>query len=49
MRIEGVVEVGKIKITILPDRCQGGTVLKAGQMKMMIHRRLLHDDARGVN
>ena len=30
------------------DRAQGGTALYAGEIEMMIHRRLLADDARGV-
>ncbi|CAD8084472.1 unnamed protein product [Paramecium primaurelia] len=33
---------------ILNDRSQGGTSLHSGELELMIHRRLLKDDARGV-
>ncbi|KAK7070039.1 carbohydrate binding [Halocaridina rubra] len=33
---------------LLNDRSQGGTSLDDGHMELMIHRRLLHDDAFGV-
>ena len=33
---------------ILTDRSQGGSVLKDGEIQLMIHRRLLYDDDRGV-
>lgn len=33
---------------ILTDRSQGGTSLNPGQMELMVHRRLLYDDAFGV-
>ena len=42
------VSVGKARFTVLPDRSQGGSVLKNGQVQMMIHRRILEDDSRGV-
>jgi len=32
----------------LPDRAQGGTSFIEGQIEIMIHRRLVADDARGV-
>jgi len=32
----------------LPDRAQGGTSLKSGQIELMLNRRILNDDARGV-
>ncbi|CAD8098565.1 unnamed protein product [Paramecium sonneborni] len=35
-------------VAILNDRSQGGTSLHSGQLELMIHRRLLKDDARGV-
>lgn len=38
----------KRKLTILTDRSQGGTVIKNGEIEIMIHRRTLEDDARGV-
>lgn len=37
------------RVTLLPDRSQSGTVLKDGQFQMMIHRRILFDDGKGVN
>ncbi|XP_067124288.1 lysosomal alpha-mannosidase [Centruroides vittatus] len=37
-----------IQLTILNDRSQGGSSLKSGSVELMIHRRLLHDDAFGV-
>ena len=30
------------------DRSQGGTSLTDGDVMLMIHRRILHDDHRGV-
>ncbi|XP_045601316.2 lysosomal alpha-mannosidase isoform X1 [Procambarus clarkii] len=36
------------RAAILTDRSQGGTSLGDGQMELMVHRRLLHDDAFGV-
>lgn len=36
------------KAAVLTDRSQGGTSLNPGQMELMVHRRLLHDDAFGV-
>ena len=38
----------KRKLTIITDRSQGGTVIKNGEIEIMIHRRTLEDDARGV-
>lgn len=37
-----------VQFTILTDRSQGGTSLKDGQVELMLHRRLLYDDGRGV-
>ena len=34
---------------IVPDRAQGGTSLSSGQIELMIHRRILKDDDRGLN
>ena len=34
---------------ILTDRSQGGASLKDGSVELMVHRRILHDDARGVD
>lgn len=35
-------------VTLLNDRSQGGAVLRLGEIEVMIHRRLLADDGRGV-
>lgn len=37
-----------LKLAVLTDRSQGGTSLKNGQLELMLHRRLLKDDAFGV-
>ncbi|XP_016995055.2 lysosomal alpha-mannosidase [Drosophila takahashii] len=36
------------RITLLNDRAQGGASLKDGELELMLHRRLLSDDAFGV-
>jgi len=36
------------QLTILNDRSQGGTSLNSGNIELMVHRRTLHDDGRGV-
>lgn len=38
----------KKRLTIVTDRSEGGSSIKDGQIELMIHRRTLHDDARGV-
>ncbi|XP_033096903.1 lysosomal alpha-mannosidase-like [Anneissia japonica] len=38
----------KRQLTILSDRSQGGSSMKEGSMEIMVHRRILKDDARGV-
>lgn len=35
-------------VAVLNDRSQGGSVLRPGEIELMIHRRLLQDDGRGV-
>jgi lysosomal alpha-mannosidase len=35
-------------LTVVTDRSQGGTVMRPGEIEIMIHRRLLADDGRGV-
>eukprot|EP00095_Tigriopus_kingsejongensis_P004818 maker-scaffold769_size100554-snap-gene-0.18 protein:Tk04818 transcript:maker-scaffold769_size100554-snap-gene-0.18-mRNA-1 annotation:"lysosomal alpha-mannosidase (mannosidase alpha class 2b member 1)" len=35
-------------LTVLNDRSQGGSSLKAGEVELMVHRRLLRDDGFGV-
>ena len=37
------------ELAILVDRAQGGTSLKEGEIEIMVHRRTLLDDVRGVN
>ncbi|XP_077291379.1 lysosomal alpha-mannosidase-like isoform X2 [Arctopsyche grandis] len=41
-------ESSKKSLFVLTDRSQGGSSLKDGQIELMVHRRLLHDDAFGV-
>lgn len=36
------------QLTVLTDRSQGGSSIQNGSIELMIHRRLLHDDAFGV-
>jgi hypothetical protein len=36
------------RMTLMNDRSQGGASLKDGSIEIMIHRRILHDDNRGV-
>ena len=37
------------QLTLLTDRAQGAASLRDAQVEVMLHRRLLFDDARGVN
>ncbi|XP_037957691.1 lysosomal alpha-mannosidase isoform X2 [Teleopsis dalmanni] len=37
------------RLAILTDRAQGGSSMGDGSLELMIHRRLLHDDAFGVD
>lgn len=37
-----------IQLTVLTDRSQGGSSIQDGQVEIMVHRRLLHDDSLGV-
>ncbi|XP_055477049.1 lysosomal alpha-mannosidase isoform X2 [Psammomys obesus] len=39
---------GHMQLTVLTDRSQGGSSLKDGSLELMVHRRLLVDDDRGV-
>ncbi|XP_046667795.1 lysosomal alpha-mannosidase-like [Homalodisca vitripennis] len=39
----------KSHFSIITDRSQGGTSLRDGEMELMLHRRMLHDDAFGVD
>ncbi|XP_037436892.1 alpha-mannosidase At3g26720-like [Triticum dicoccoides] len=42
------VEDGSKELSILVDRSVGGSSIKDGQIELMLHRRLLNDDGRGV-
>ncbi|XP_027348900.1 alpha-mannosidase At3g26720-like [Abrus precatorius] len=42
------VQDSSTELSVLVDRSVGGSSLEDGQMELMLHRRLLHDDARGV-
>jgi len=37
------------QLTVLVDRAQGGASLKNGQLEVMVHRRLTHEDGIGIN
>ncbi|XP_017121037.1 lysosomal alpha-mannosidase isoform X1 [Drosophila elegans] len=39
---------GEKRLTLLNDRAQGGASLEDGELELMLHRRLLSDDAFGV-
>ncbi len=34
---------------MVTDRAQGGSSLHPGQVELMVHRRMFHDDGRGVS
>lgn len=36
------------QLTVLVDRSQGGSSLKDGQLELMLHRRLTHEDGNGI-
>lgn len=38
----------KAEFSVLVDRAVGGASIQDGQLELMLHRRLLHDDSRGV-
>ncbi|NWW29159.1 MA2B1 mannosidase, partial [Falcunculus frontatus] len=38
----------KVQLTVLTDRSQGGSSVLDGSLELMVHRRLLNDDNRGV-
>ncbi|XP_072458359.1 lysosomal alpha-mannosidase-like isoform X2 [Notamacropus eugenii] len=42
------IKDGQIQLTVLTDRSQGGSSLRDGSLELMVHRRLLLDDNRGV-
>jgi hypothetical protein len=37
-----------VTVAVAVDRSEGGTSLVDGQLELMVHRRMLHDDGRGV-
>jgi len=39
---------GSVQFSLANDRAAGGSSLKDGEMELMLHRRILHDDFRGV-
>ncbi|CAH0546121.1 unnamed protein product [Brassicogethes aeneus] len=42
-------EAKNLEVAILNDRSQGGSSLNQGEIELMVHRRLFHDDNKGVN
>ncbi|KAK7498328.1 hypothetical protein BaRGS_00010588, partial [Batillaria attramentaria] len=42
-------EERKLQFTVVPDRSEGGSSLQDGEVELMVHRRLLLDDALGVS
>ncbi|XP_042461803.1 alpha-mannosidase At3g26720-like isoform X1 [Zingiber officinale] len=42
------IEDEETELSVLVDRAVGGTSLVDGQVELMLHRRLFHDDSRGV-
>ncbi|XP_021905503.1 probable alpha-mannosidase At5g13980 [Carica papaya] len=38
----------RTELSVLVDRSMGGSSIVDGQLELMLHRRLLHDDSRGV-
>ncbi|XP_060711191.1 lysosomal alpha-mannosidase isoform X2 [Hemiscyllium ocellatum] len=42
------IKDSKMQLTVLTDRSQGGSSIKDGSLELMVHRRLLRDDNRGV-
>ncbi|KAJ6686995.1 ALPHA-MANNOSIDASE [Salix purpurea] len=42
------VQDNSTELSVLVDRSMGGSSLVDGQIELMLHRRLLHDDSRGV-
>ncbi|XP_054741908.1 lysosomal alpha-mannosidase isoform X2 [Anastrepha obliqua] len=43
------IEDDTARMAILTDRAQGGSSMGDGSLELMVHRRLLHDDAFGVD
>ena len=47
-RIEKREDSGSNVVSVITDRSQGGSSLKAGELELMVHRRCLYDDGYGV-
>ncbi|CAH0387767.1 unnamed protein product [Bemisia tabaci] len=43
-----VINDANVRLAVITDRAQGGSSLGSGQVELMVHRRLSHDDAFGV-
>ena len=43
------IEDGRMQLTVLTDRSQGAASLSDGRLELMLHRRILKDDLRGVS
>ncbi|XP_018570360.1 lysosomal alpha-mannosidase [Anoplophora glabripennis] len=43
-----VIKNKKVELAILTDRSQGGSSLNDGEIELMLHRRIVHDDSKGV-
>lgn len=43
-----ISEAGRGTLSVIVDRAQGGSSLQSGQLEVVLHRRVLHDDWRGV-
>lgn len=43
-----VQEDGKGEMAVMIDRAEGGASMQSGELEVMVHRRTLLDDARGV-
>lgn len=41
-------DASQTELTVLIDRAQGGASLASGELEVMLHRRTLFDDQRGV-
>ncbi|XP_060037774.1 lysosomal alpha-mannosidase isoform X2 [Erinaceus europaeus] len=42
------IKDSEMQLTVLTDRSQGGSSIRDGSIELMVHRRLLKDDGRGV-
>ncbi|GBG29934.1 Alpha-mannosidase [Hondaea fermentalgiana] len=43
-----ITEPRRAQFTVVTDSTQGGTSLHGGEVELMVHRRVLHDDNKGV-